>query len=327
MAEEFDCIVIGGGPAGSTAAALIAEAGPKTLLLEREQHPRFHIGESLMPETYWTLKRLGVLDKMKGSEHPQKYSVQFVNHQGKESAPFYFRDEHDHESSVTWQVVRGDFDKMLFDNAAEKGAVCREQTRVLDLLRDGDRVVGVKARSDGEEPCDLRAKVVVDASGQSSLIANQFKLREPNDQLRKASIWSYFRGAHRDSGVDEGATVILSSEDKQAWFWYIPLADDLVSVGVVADVDYLLRKGISPEDRFADELRRCSAVARRIDGATRADEFRVTRDFSYVTKRPAGDGWVLIGDAGGCLDPIYSSGVCLALQSGEMAAEAIVEGG
>jgi geranylgeranyl reductase family protein len=327
MAHEVaDVIVIGGGPAGSTAAALLAEMGRRTLLLERERFPRFHVGESLMPQTYWTFKRLGVLDKLKTSAFPKKFSVQFVSENGKASQPFYFFETNPHESSQTWQVQRSDFDRMLLENAAEKGADVRTGVRVTDLLWDGERCTGVRAQHDGGDSIELPARVVVDATGQSSLIANRLELRRSDPYLRKASVWTYYRGARRDAGVDEGATLILNSQDKQGWFWYIPLPEDTVSVGVVSSKANLLRPGMTPEQIFDEQLARCPAVAERLEPGRRMSRFYATKDFSYTTTRWSGQGWVLVGDAFGFLDPIYSSGVFLALISGEWAADAIDEG-
>jgi flavin-dependent dehydrogenase len=317
-----DVVVIGGGPAGSTVSTLLAQQGVKVELFERERFPRFHIGESLIPETYWVLKRLNMLGKMQQSRFVKKYSVQFVNAQGRESAPFYFWDNKPHECSQTWQVVRSQFDQMLLDNAREHGVEAHEDVRVMDVIFEGDAAVGVTLKDR-----EVRAKVVVDASGQNGLIANRLGLRVWDPILNKGAIWSYFEGAYRDSGRDEGATMVLQTPDKQGWFWYIPQHDDIVSVGVVAPFDYLF-KGRSKdfEKIFNEEVERAPAVKKRIDGATRATGFFATKDYSYRTTRTAGDGWVLVGDAWGFLDPLYSSGVLLALKSGELAADAIVEG-
>jgi flavin-dependent dehydrogenase len=326
MTQHVDCLVLGGGPAGSTAAALVAEGGYRTLLVERDRMPRFHIGESLMPETYWTFKRLGILDQMKASNFVKKLSVQFVSHSGRESQPFFF-DEHDpRECSQTWQVLRSDFDQMLLDTAAEKGAECREGTRVVDVLFDGDRAVGATIQTDNGPLEEITADVVVDASGQSALVARKLGLLRPNPELRKASIWGYYEGAKRDAGKNGGATVIIQSGNRKAWFWCIPLADDITSIGVVADSDYLLRDRGTPEQVFEEELTHCPAVLERMVAARLASKFRVAREFSYSTSQSAGDGWVLVGDSWGFIDPIYSSGVYFGLKSGEMAADAIVEG-
>src|SRR5262245_1655747 len=228
-----DVIVIGGGPAGSTVSTLIAQQGYRVQLFEREHFPRFHIGESLIPETYHVLRRLNMLPKMKGSHFVKKYSVQFVNQHGKLSEPFYFVDHKPHESSQTWQVYRQEFDQLMLDNAREHGVEVQEGVRVLEVLFEGARAVGVRLqRSDGREE-EVRAKVVVDASGQGSMIMSRLGLREWDPVLKKAALWTYWKGAYRDSGKDEGATLVMQTQGKQGWFWYIPLHNDIISVGVV----------------------------------------------------------------------------------------------
>jgi flavin-dependent dehydrogenase len=321
-----DVIVIGGGPAGSTASALIAQQGRQVVLFERERFPRFHIGESLIPETYWVLRRLGMLPKMQKSRFVKKYSVQFVNADGKLSAPFYFWDNKPHECSQTWQVVRSEFDRMMLDNAREHGVSVHEGVRVLDVLLEGERAVGVRIRGEDGAEREVRAPVVVDASGQVGLLQNRLGLRVWDPILNKGAIWTYWRGAYRDSGRDEGATMVLQTADRKGWFWYIPLHDDLVSVGVVAPFDDLF-KGRGPyAQTYEEEVDRCPAVKQRVSQGTRATGYFATKDYSYRATRVAGDGWVMIGDAFGFLDPLYSSGVLLALRSGEMAADAICEG-
>ena len=214
---------------------------------------------------------------------------------------------------------------MLFENAGGKGAVCRDQTRALQVLFDGDRAYGVRAQTTGGDAEEMHAPVVIDATGQQSMILHRLGLREEIPGLRKASIWAYYRGARRDPGVDEGATIILFTRDKNCWFWYIPLFDDTASVGLVSDTDHLLKGRGTPESVFEEELCNCPAVLGRLMNAELVSDFRVLRDFSYVSKRPAGPGWVLVGDAFGFLDPIYSSGVFFALKSGELAADCVVD--
>ncbi len=316
-----DVIVIGGGPAGSTVSTILAQQGVRVELFERETFPRFHIGESLIPETYWVLKRLNMLEKMQKSHFVKKYSVQFVNASGRQSAPFYFWDNKPHECSQTWQVVRSEFDQMLLDNAREHGVTAHEGVRVMDVIFENDRAVGVKLRDR-----EVRAKVVVDASGQNGLIANRLRLRVWDPILNKGAIWTYWEGAYRDTGKDEGATMVLQTPDKQGWFWYIPQHDNIVSVGVVAPFDYLFKNRGPFEQTYNEEVERTPAVKKRIDGAKRVTGHFATKDYSYRTTRASGDGWVLVGDAWGFLDPLYSSGVLLALKSGELAADAIVEG-
>ncbi|MBL8792980.1 MAG: tryptophan 7-halogenase [Planctomycetia bacterium] len=321
-----DVVVIGGGPAGSTASTLIAQQGHKVLLFERERFPRFHIGESLIPETYWVLQRLGMLEKLKQSHFIKKYSVQFVNAHGKLSAPFYFWDNKPHECSQTWQVVRSEFDLMMLNNAREHGVEAHEGVRVLDVLFEGSRAVGVRVQGPDGPPQEIRARVVVDASGQSGLLQNKFKLRTWDPVLNKGAIWTYWQGAYRDVGKDEGATIVIQTPNKLGWFWYIPLHDDRVSVGVVGPFDYLFKGRGSHEQTYREEVERCPAVQERVAKANRVTGYFATKDYSYRATQAAGDGWVLVGDAFGFLDPLYSSGVLLALRSGEYAADAIHEG-
>jgi flavin-dependent dehydrogenase len=325
--HSTDVVVIGGGPAGATVSTLIAQQGYRVELFERETYPRYHIGESLIPETYWVFKRLGMLEKMKASHFVKKYSVQFVNSSGKLSAPFYFHDNKPHECSQTWQVRRSEFDIMMLENAAEHGVQVHQPARVLDVLFEGDRAVGVQVSGEDGSPREIRADVVVDASGQSSMLINRLKLRVPDPDLNKGAIWTYWEGAYRDDGKDEGATVVLALKEKQGWFWYIPMHDDIVSVGVVADFDYLFKGRSDHETTYFEEMDRCPAVKQRVSqGRQVPGPVKATKDYTYKAKQAAGDGWVLVGDAFGFLDPLYSSGVLLALKSGELAADAIVEG-
>ncbi|MDZ4780243.1 MAG: NAD(P)/FAD-dependent oxidoreductase [Planctomycetia bacterium] len=321
-----DVVVIGGGPAGATVSTLIAQQGHKVVLFERDKFPRFHIGESLIPETYWVLERLNMLPKMKASCFVKKFSVQFVNAAGKQSAPFYFHDNKPHECSQTWQVIRSEFDQMMLENAREHGVEAHEETRVLEVLFDGDSATGVRIQTKDGQQLDVHAKAVVDASGQSAMLMNRLKLRIWDPELNKGAIWTYWKGAYRDTGRDEGATIVIQTPDKQGWFWYIPQHDDTISVGVVGPFDYLFKGRGSHEQVYNEEVEKCPAVQKRIEGAERAAGYFATKDYSYRATQAAGDGWVMIGDAFGFLDPLYSSGVLLALKSGELAADAICDG-
>jgi flavin-dependent dehydrogenase len=340
-ALSYDVVVIGGGPGGATVGTLLADAGRKVLILERGRFPRFHIGESLMPESYWVFKRLGMLPRLQASDFVRKHSVQFVTATGKESQPFYFDEMNPHECSVTWQVVRSEFDKMMLDNAREHGAEVWEETNVIDvLLEESDtddlpRATGVivdrgSSEGNGQRTADngrqtIRAKVVVDATGTNTLLARRLGIRSADPALRKASYFAQYKGGRRDEGKNEGATLVLSTASNDGWFWYIPLPDDMVSVGVVGDIDRLVaaNRGKSPEQILEEEIKNCRGLDDRMTNATRVGPVHVLADFSYRATRCAGDGWVLVGDAFGFLDPMYSSGVFLALKSGEMAADAI----
>src|SRR5829696_8423950 len=331
--SDYDVVVIGGGPAGSTVSTLIADRGFSVGLFERERFPRFHIGESLVPDTYWVLKRLNMLEKMQRSHFVKKYSVQFINANGKLSAPFYFWDNKPHECSQTWQVVRSEFDHMMLDNAREHGVDAHDGVHVVEVLFDGeagqgnsDRAIGVAIKHDGQRK-EIKAKVVVDASGQAALLMNRMKLRLWDPVLNKGAIWTYWEGAYRDTGRDEGATMVIQTPGKDGWFWNIPLHNNIVSMGVVAPFDYLFkdRKG-NHEQTYQEEVENTPAIKDRIKDAKRVTGYFATRDYSYRSTQCAGDGWVLVGDAFGFLDPLYSSGVLLALKSGELAADAIIDG-
>ncbi len=321
-------VVIGGGPAGSTASTLLAQRGCEVKLFERDRFPRFHIGESLIPETFWVLQRLGMIEKLRGSHFIKKYSVQFITEKGKLSEPFYFWDNRPHESSQTWQVRRSEFDQMMLQNAREHGVDVQEGVRVLQVLFDGERAVGVKIQSTDGQQQDVMADVVVDASGQSSMIMSRLGLRQLDPVLRKAALWTYWKGAERSVGKDEGATLVVQVKEKKGWFWYIPLHDDIISVGVVASDEYLFKNRANKvyETIYYEEVARCPGVEARIKNATRADEFFAAKEYSYRSQQAAGEGWVLVGDAFGFLDPLYSSGVLLALKSASLAADAVIEG-
>ncbi len=334
--NEYDVIVVGGGPSGSTTAALVAEAGYRTLLLERDAEPRRKVGESLMPESYWVFERLGVLDGLKKGPFVEKVGVQFVSSSGKESSPFLFTQHDPRECGRTWHVERAKFDQFLLDNAAQKGVEVRRGVRVLEVVHEGDRAVGVKLANDGRDSSNgsdgnkdnfIRAKVIVDATGQTGLVGARFKLRQPNPKFRKAAIWGHFRGSRRDV-IDNGVmTVCLRTLSNRSWFWHIPLSNDIVSIGCVSDADYFFRPGAgTPEEIFAAEVADCPAMVKRLEGTEKVAGLDVVKEYSYTTGKSSGDGWVLVGDSWGFIDPIYSSGVWFALKSGQLAADTIVEG-
>ena len=327
-AADPEVVVIGGGPAGTTTATLLAQQGRTVRLYEREPFPRYHVGESLIPETFWVLDRLGILPQLRGGPFVEKHSVQFVSEHGRLSEPFYFADYKPHESSRTWQVTRQDFDHLMLDNARRHGVDARDGVRVLEVLFEGERAVGVKTLDAAGTEEDVRCRVVVDAAGQSGLILDRLGLRQWDPVLKKAAIWTYFKGAVREHGRDAGATLVMQTAGKIGWFWYIPLQGDLTSVGVVAPFDHLFQAGDTkdPETIFQREVGRCPGVQPRIANAERTAPFRVAKEYSYRASKVAGDGWVLVGDAFGFLDPLYSSGILLALKSGALAADAIAAG-
>jgi flavin-dependent dehydrogenase len=332
---DYDVVIIGGGPGGSTTATLLAKYGHKVLVVERAEFPRFHIGESLLPETYWTFKRLDMLDKMKSSHFVKKYSVQFVSPTGKETAPFYFDEHNPHECSQTWQVLRSEFDTMMLQNAAEHGVEVWQPANVAEILLEPStndylpKATGVKVEridpATGKSKIEtLKSKIVVDATGTNALLSKKLGIRHIDPKLKKAAVFSHYKNAAREPGKNGGATLVIALQNQtRGWFWYIPLANGITSVGVVADLDYLIGSRDNPEQTLQEEIAICPAVATRIANAQREGPIHVLQDFSYRANRCAGDGWVLVGDAFGFLDPMYSSGVFLALKSGEMAADTI----
>lgn len=322
MSRDYDAVIVGGGPAGSTAAAILADLGRRVVVVERDRFPRYHIGESLLPFGYFTLERLGLIGQLKASAFTKKYSVQFVNTRGKASQPFYFTQHLKHEAAQTWQVKRADFDQLLIDNAAARGAEVRFETAARQLIIENDRVTGVVAQSREGQPQELRAPITIDASGRDTFAVNRLAWRVPDPYLKKIAIWTYYRNAILDPGMDAGATTVAYLPEK-GWFWYIPLAPDLVSVGAVAERDYLYRDGTDLKAILDREIQANEWIRDHLAPAAQVDQYRVTGDYSYRSRHCAMDGLVLIGDAFAFLDPVFSSGVFLALRSGEMAADAV----
>ena len=317
---DLDVLVLGGGPAGSTAAAVLAENGRRVLVVEREEFPRYKVGESLLPYCYFPLQRIGMIEKLRASSFVKKYSVQFASVSGRISSPFYFFQHFDHDAAQTWQVVRSEFDRLMLDNAVEKGAHVLMRTRARSLLVEDGACRGLLVERDGRR-FPIRAPVTIDCGGRHGFAATQMGWIRPDPHLNKVAIWTYYRGAKRDEGYDEGATTVAYLPGK-GWFWYIPLPDDLVSVGVVAERDYLHRDGKDLAAIWHREIRVNRWIEEHLAPGTQCERLRVTSEYSYRSRYCAADGLVLAGDAYTFLDPVFSSGVLLALLSGERSAHA-----
>jgi flavin-dependent dehydrogenase len=328
MNYDYDAILIGAGPSGSSAAAILAEYGHRVLVLEREKFPRYHVGESLIPFTFGPLERLGMIPKMKASQFVKKYSVSFVLPDGKRSQPFYFFNRYDRETvAQTWQVLRSEFDEMLVANAREKGAEVREETVVNRLLMDGDRVTGVEAteRRTGRiyKVC---APITLDCTGKEAFTSSLLGWRFPDPQLNKIAVWTYYRGSKREPGIDEGQTTVAMIPDK-GWFWHIPMHGDMVSVGVVADGKYLTRGGVKePREIFHREIGENLWIQDHLNVGESTGEYYITSEYTRYSRHCASPGLLLLGDAFAFLDPVFSSGVLLALKCGHLAGEAVHEG-
>ncbi len=320
-----DVIVIGGGPAGSSSSAILAEYGHRVLLLEREKFPRYHIGESLIPFTFHPLQRLGMVEKMRQSHFVKKYSVSFVTQDGTSSQPFYFFNRYDKDTvAQTWQVLRSEFDQMLLDNARSKGVEVREQTKVQELLRDETgRVIGVRAIGLDGVSVEHHARITLDCTGKEAftMLRNGWKVRDP--YLNKVAVWTYYRGSRRAPGIDEGQTVVAYVRDK-GWFWHIPQHEDMVSVGIVAEGKYLSRDGVKdPEQIFKREVEENLWIKECLSEGEQVGEYRITSEYSHHSRHCGSEGLLLVGDAFAFLDPVFSSGVMLALKSGVLAGEEV----
>lgn len=323
---HWDAIVIGGGPSGSSSATVLADHGHQVLILEREKFPRYHVGESLIPFTYGPLERLGLIPKMKASAFMKKYSVQFVSPNGKVSSPFYFFNRYDRETvAQTWQVLRSEFDQMALDHAREHGVSVLEETCVKELLKEGDRVVGVRAKLPDGKIVDFRAPITLDCTGKEafSTVRQNWRVKDP--YLNKVAVWTYYEGAKRDTGIDEGATTVAVIPEK-GWFWYIPQHNDRVSVGVVAEGKYLSREGVtSPEQMFQREVNNNLWIKEFLSTGKQTGPYYLTNEYSFHSRYCGCEGLLLVGDSFAFLDPVFSSGLMLALKCGVLAGDAVHE--
>jgi len=319
--ERCDVVVIGGGPGGSTAAALLARRGHKVIALEKAHHPRFHIGESLLPMNLPVFERLGVLDKVRAMG-VFKPGADFEADNERGYNTYAFARAIGQSPPHAYQVWRQDFDKMLYEHAAECGADAREGHEVRRVEQRGPRESLLEVRTDDDREYTIQARYVVDASGRDALLSSSRKLRRKNSQHQSAAIFGHFRGAGTRAGEDAGNISIYSFE--HGWMWMIPLPGGVMSVGAVCRPDYLRqRKGRTVEFLF-DTLKLSPALWQRVQHAELIDnEVRVTGNYSYDSTCMGGPGWILVGDAFAFLDPVFSSGVYLATSGAEKAVEVV----
>ncbi|MHC4512066.1 MAG: NAD(P)/FAD-dependent oxidoreductase [Planctomycetota bacterium] len=318
--RRHDVVVIGGGPGGAAVATLCAKAGHDVAVFERQTFPRFQVGESLIPAANLTLERLGVLEQMDAHGFPRKHGVQFFSAKGP-TRPFYFSEVEDPRMHTTWQVLRSDFDAMLLQCAASAGVQVSTETDVFDVCQVDEVVTGVRIRSATGVEETIGSRVVVDASGQQGLLVRRFGGRTILKGLENAAVYSHYADAKRDAGIDAGSTLIYRI-DGESWLWFIPLPDT-VSVGLVTPARKLTTFGGSREEILDNAIAASEPLSARLDGAKRTIDVLAARDYSYRTWRDGGRGWILVGDALGFIDPIYSTGLYLTMFSAELASSAI----
>jgi flavin-dependent dehydrogenase len=327
MSFDCDVIVAGGGPAGSAAAAWLARSGHRVILIERDRFPRFHIGESLLPSVNDVLTAIGVDDLVRRAGFPQKWGATFMTGDGRVERYADFAVAPDVRTPQTWQVPRAAFDHLLLRHAATSGAEVRERHRVLDVVfDDGGVTVTVQGMENGAAPHAVRAQAIVDASGRGALLSRKFALRIDEPRLANVAVFSHFSGVPRGEGRRAGDIRIVARKDL-GWFWMIPISDELTSVGVVLPRSAARAlQGLEHGALLDWTIAETPVVARLLASARREWPVRVEKDFSFGSRAYAGDRWVLAGDAGSFLDPVFSTGVAIALESGLEAAQAVADG-
>jgi len=320
-AETYDAAIIGGGPAGSTAAALLARAGRRVVVFEREKFPRFHIGESLLPFSMNAFTRLGLHEKILSAGFMKKFGGEIAGACSDSGIKFYFKDGYRSKTDHAYQVTRGDFDKLLLDHAAECGAEVHEETSV-DQVQFASDHVRLTVRRNGTSG-SICTRYLVDASGRTSVLGRQFKIKKTYNHLQKLSIFGHYENVWRPEGIDGTLTVLIRAVDR--WFWLIPLTAERTSIGVVLDSDIYRKSKLNAEDFLDQALAEQPSILKRMANARRVSQVYVEADFSYRSAKLYGDRWLLAGDAAGFIDPIFSSGVFLAVFSGERAADVLHE--
>ena len=320
--ETVDAVVCGGGPAGSSFATFLARMGHSVLVLEREKFPRFHIGESLLPWNVPLLARLGALDKIRAAGMQVKHGARFY-HQGTEmTRPVRFANGIDADHPTAFQVKRADFDKLLLDHSRESGAMVFEEARVEEVLFDGSRARGVRVTLNGEaQPRTVTAKVVVDATGRDALLSRKLGGRKRDPLLDRSAAFAHYDTFKRAEGPTGGDIIVVTTPD--GWWWLIPFSDGSVSVGIVMPSQRFKTRGGSVDQLYEESIAATPEVRDLLVGAHRTTEIRAIADYSYKTSTFSGDGFCLIGDAACFLDPVFSTGVLMAMTSAELAAETI----
>lgn len=320
--QKYDVAIIGGGPAGSSAAILLSQAGRSVIVLERDKFPRFHIGESLLPFSMKAFTRLGIQEKMRAAGFIEKFGGEMADAGGEKAVKFYFKDGFRSRTDRSFQVTRAEFDKLLLDHARENGAEVSEETAVSGAKFDADGVE-LEVAPRNESPRLLRAKYVIDASGRHSFLGTRLNLKKNYQHLQKLSLFAHYEGVHWEPPPDGTLTRMIRA--LHSWFWILPLDRGRTSVGMVLDAADFKSARLSPEDYFERAVREQPLIVERLGEGRRVSPVHVAADFSYRMKRLTGERWLLAGDAAGFIDPVFSSGVFLAVLAGEKAADVLHE--
>ncbi len=320
--QDCDVLIIGGGPGGSTAGALLAERGFKVTLLEKARHPRFHIGESLLPANLPLLEKLGVADRVRAVAM-EKWGAEFVSPWHEPSGQtIRFEEAWDKSMPYAYQVRRSQFDEILLRNAQRKGAHVVESCRAreVEFRPDGGGATVDAEHSDGRRE-RWTARFVIDASGRDTVLGKKFGTKQRNPKHNSSALYAHFQGAWRHPGQAEGNITIFWFD--HGWFWLIPLADGCTSIGAVVWSYYLKTRNKPVKDFFLETIALCPGLAERLHGAELVSEVEATGNFSYNCEQTHGDGYLMIGDAYAFIDPVFSSGVMLAMQGGFFAADTV----
>jgi flavin-dependent dehydrogenase len=317
---DFDFAVAGGGPAGTATAITLRELGHSVVLFEREKFPRFHIGESLLASANEFFDQLGVAEEMKAANFPDKWGARLITHDGRAGRGVDFMVADELPQPKTYQVCRATFDNILLQRAIEVGADVRQEHRVADCAFDAQGVTVDFVDAQGQKG-SVRVQAIVDASGRAGLLGKKFSLRQDEGRLANIAIYSHYTGVPRLPG-DRPDDIRLIARNDSGWFWVIPIGPEMMSVGVVLPKNrYMQLEHGSPEDMLNNAIADTPAVAELMVHAQREWPVRVEKDYSYRAKTYAGDRWLLAGDAGSFLDPVFSTGVSIALESGIEAAK------
>jgi flavin-dependent dehydrogenase len=320
--QDCDVLVIGGGPAGTTIAPLLVEKGYRVVLLEKARHPRFHVGESLLPANMPLFERMGIAEEVKAIGM-EKWGAEFISPQHGMAQTFHFADAWDKSQPYAYQVKRAEFDDVLIRNAAKKGVEVHEccKAKAIDFLPDNSGAV-IRAQHDDGREQTWKARFVVDASGRDTFLANRFQIKHRNPKHNSSAIYGHFSGAIRHDGQAEGNISIFWFE--HGWFWFIPMMNDVTSIGMVTWPYFMKTRGQRSIEQFLrDGIAMCEPLAERLKMATLVNEVEATGNFSYVSERNHGANYLLLGDAYAFIDPVFSSGVLLAMNSGVIGADAI----